>query len=88
MRPYRGANAILSTDRSRVGFCFRAKASDPIQGLKEIETTLEELCKSKKAPVDWDIKYGTTSRGGHTMKNEDGSFTFVMDLPIPEIRWS
>lgn len=53
------------------------------KGLKEIETTLEELCKSNKSSVDWDVKYGTTSRGGRTTKNEDGNFTFVIDLSDP-----
>ncbi len=53
------------------------------RGLTEIEAILRELCKSKNASVDWDVKYSMITRGGRTIKNEDGNFTFMMELSDP-----
>ena len=53
------------------------------RGLVEIDATLAELCKSKNAAIHWHVKYSMITRGGHTINNEDGSFTFIMELSDP-----
>jgi hypothetical protein len=53
------------------------------EGLNVIESTIKNLCKSKNQLLDWDVKYGSITRGGRTIRNADGSFTVELDLFDP-----
>lgn len=53
------------------------------EGLNVIESTIKDLCKSKNQLLDWDVKYGSITRGGRTIRNDDGSFTVELDLFDP-----
>lgn len=53
------------------------------KALKEVDATLAELCNSKNAALNWDVKYRMNTRGGRTTKNTDGSLNLTLELSDP-----